>query len=1209
MKVSAPQFMSSSAPPPPADANANVPETPADPTAPPPPVEPPKPAVWPEWFIAVDNALIVLALLFAFLMGSFAARNSDVFRHLAAGQRLLNGTYSLGSDPFSYTGAEAGRPWVNQSWLFDLAVYAAYTTDKTGAVAVVLKAVVFAAAFGVLLWFRRPGQAGWPWAFAIVAGSLTAGAFATLRPVVFGTLFCSLLLLAVFRGDWTRRGRMLAILGGLSWLWGGFDSFALVAPLLLVVLAAAGFVQSLLSVPTPAPADVPPTDGQPTPTPAPAPTSSFDSPPAPITLLLAAAVSLLGILLNPTFVIAAVRSPLDAVAQLVPTELAFGMGDTLADDAELRALAFSVLSPDYWKLSSLGLHAGSVGLFLLVVTGALGLAVGAGRPPAEWLTAWVLGLVLCFLNFRFIPVFAVVAVPLLGGLFNGLSGWFRLGTTADANTRTLLMSSRLGRIVTVPVFLVLLALTVPGLLHPMSPDPAYNRHLEWRIAPDEALVRGVEQLRRWRDSGALAAEDRGLLLHAEFGDYAAWYAPAEPVFANTRYRYHAPELGDLIRVRNALITARQRRAADAPPPPPAGPVADKHRASYVVLGRANQQLDTEAVFTAIVDVGAPVANLTVLWHLDGRMAVVGRSGTPAAEGIGERLSRMELALDPVRLAFSPQSSLPEGPLRFPGGRDTGWLGAFLDRPPPSAGFTDEVVAYSRLAAWAGQQEEQRSAPGRAAALAAATGWPPIALANIIPPRVQPSLAELAIPLIVARSARLAVHQTPDEERAYYILAKSFQTGFLPEFDANDLARQRLTALARFTARVPAADQCPAYLLPRALEGWLDLFLHQFDLGQFDLARESIKKAQELVRVADTSVPETAYNVRRFASSSSARFRTLYKRTTGEDFSTGPDEFQFEQEAKKSGRNEPLSPAEVLKKMDEAVTRVVGRANEEWDKRTRGVKPGQRALAAAQFGLPGKGLDLLRAAVQKDAPDSGVPVFQLLTNLVALDLEAGRLEEADELLRQVESEDAQLPPGARELLLALKLTKLRRQGSYRQAMAVLDDLRGGAKLPNLTADQKTVAALLPGAFVQLAGAAAGPITALPLPEFRPPPNTRQEAVPALVAEFDRLYSERHPLIAGQKARLTLLADAQYFYQRGVLALLDGDMATARNSFKEVFQPQGVPLANILIVTQEFVSRVGQRVDVRQYMPGFDLLPLYLSQIDHYANPPPAPGGPK
>src|SRR5262245_38435710 len=66
----------------------------------------------------LDSALVAGVLLFAFLVASFPAGNSDFFLHVASGRLLAEGKYHFGEDPFAFT--SDGAYWVNPSWLYDL---------------------------------------------------------------------------------------------------------------------------------------------------------------------------------------------------------------------------------------------------------------------------------------------------------------------------------------------------------------------------------------------------------------------------------------------------------------------------------------------------------------------------------------------------------------------------------------------------------------------------------------------------------------------------------------------------------------------------------------------------------------------------------------------------------------------------------------------------------------------------------------------------------------------------------------------------------------------------------------------------------------------------------------------------------------------------------------------------------------------------------
>src|SRR5262249_30101822 len=81
---------------------------------------------YPPERLAVESARLYLVrvacvLLLAFFLASFAATNSDLWMHLAAGRLITQGQYPFGSDPFAYT--TNGVRWVNNAWLTDLGLY------------------------------------------------------------------------------------------------------------------------------------------------------------------------------------------------------------------------------------------------------------------------------------------------------------------------------------------------------------------------------------------------------------------------------------------------------------------------------------------------------------------------------------------------------------------------------------------------------------------------------------------------------------------------------------------------------------------------------------------------------------------------------------------------------------------------------------------------------------------------------------------------------------------------------------------------------------------------------------------------------------------------------------------------------------------------------------------------------------------------------
>src|SRR5262245_65419047 len=105
------------------------------------------------------------------MLASFVARNSDVWLHLATGERMFAGEYVPGGkDPFSFSAAD--RTWVNHSLLFDVGAKLLYRGD--GALLVAIKAAVVAVAFALLLGIRRPAYSLWPWAVVAVVAVIAS---------------------------------------------------------------------------------------------------------------------------------------------------------------------------------------------------------------------------------------------------------------------------------------------------------------------------------------------------------------------------------------------------------------------------------------------------------------------------------------------------------------------------------------------------------------------------------------------------------------------------------------------------------------------------------------------------------------------------------------------------------------------------------------------------------------------------------------------------------------------------------------------------------------------------------------------------------------------------------------------------------------------------------------------------------------------------
>src|SRR5262249_52433200 len=87
----------------------------------------------------LDILQVLLALIFAFFMGSFVIRNSDFYQHLGIGKLIAEKNYTWGLNPLIF--ANEGSYWINHSWLFDLGLFRLLNPLKAEGL-VVLKALL-----------------------------------------------------------------------------------------------------------------------------------------------------------------------------------------------------------------------------------------------------------------------------------------------------------------------------------------------------------------------------------------------------------------------------------------------------------------------------------------------------------------------------------------------------------------------------------------------------------------------------------------------------------------------------------------------------------------------------------------------------------------------------------------------------------------------------------------------------------------------------------------------------------------------------------------------------------------------------------------------------------------------------------------------------------------------------------------------------------
>lgn len=1116
------------------------------PVVPPPPGEP-APAetlTWPRWFPAFDLALGVMAVVLAFLTASFVSRNSDVWRHLATGRLIVQGNYPFGKDPFTFTAAD--RVWVNPNWLTEVGFYALYSMDTSGAVLVAVKAMAFAAAFGLVLLLRKPTAPLWPWAAVLALGAVAASSQTLLRPLVIGLLVQAVVLVLLFRGNWTtgNKWRMPLILGGVTAAWANLDSFAFLAPLSVALLLVGELVHTRFLAATADPDDpFPPV------------------PPVPA-LGRALVASLVGLLLNPTFLVAVVSQPGEAVAQLVPTELDFASTTVLQQDDDLGRTTYAALNANnkYFGNPLLGGNPPGYAALVLTALAAVLSAVGYRAGRASHLLLWLgFAAVAALLHHRFLPFLAVVSVPYVAAHLNGLGRQLgRLNLTPQAG-RTLVFGSGVGRVLTAVVLVVLGLLAYPGWLQARPGDRALARWVGWGVEADDGMARAGELIQGWRtEQPNRLGGARGLITSPEFGDHLCWSAPAERAFVTSRFRLHRAELDDLVRFRSAVFG---RKDAD---PAAVDEVVRKYDAAFACVGQQWVQLRpgwVDAVRRRL-DPGEQLFSQGVtgeiLWHLDGRVAVLGRADTAA----GKELCR-QMAWDVTRQAFGPTPRKADPvPELAPGSPPPeGWEYEYFTRPATRPVALDDARLFGDYTlhrqAYINELNQGRGAVWRALfpfAAGAAAGLPgPLWAALRGPPPVAYGDHDLALPIVTHRAARTAVALKPDEPDGYLTLGSTVSLGLTPEAAVsnatrqlgggdggrNETRQQAITAFTRALARMPEVVEGVAVRdAGLALGVRADLFrLHLAGNDvNLDVARRLVSDMVKIVRAADQLDPRSVQvDVMWYI------WLDMLLRMAGvqPNDPRSPDERM--DLLQKNGLLDPADHPGKWKETDTIATRltrleaamkeVERRINDGVEQGTARMPVGQRADAFAKSGLPRRGIELILEAGDK-AKGQAIGRPDML-KLVELLQRVGRLEEAAVYRRTLEADLANTSDptgqfaGLQLARQALEFNEASLAGDYRRADVLLEQVWKSQTPSPMTDYQKKVTVANPVAFPAAVGVAA----ALPV-------TTTAAAL-----------------------RQQLLFESVYWCRRGLFALYDGDAARAKQMFDAAAEPQGVKLTDL------------------------------------------------
>lgn len=1149
MKLSAPP----PPPPPPEEPGQPNPEENVSANAPPPDSvagpTPTKALSWPGWFASADFLLAAVAIMLAFLVASFTARNTDIWLHLAAGQRLLTGEYRPGSDPFSYTGGE--RTWVNHSILFDVGANLLFRADPTGMILVLIKALAVALAFGLVIGIRRPGYPPWPWAAVAIVAVIAAAPRLTFTPLVGSVLLLAVTLFLLFRlphrpSSW----RFPIAIGITFWLWANVDAWFFIGPLALVLVLVGEVAQKVLLGGTEDDA------------------GPLGPLPAVPTLSRALAIGIVACMLNPHHV---------RVWEL-PFELTGAEG--VNTDQRVRYQLYGPLSKEFTQDTprgrSLGYNHNGLAYAILFVGGGLALGLGAGRLRFAHLALWAGFALLSLFTMFAIPFFAIVAVPVIASQLNGMSAGLTLKSWGDPRSRFLVFGSAGGRVIGLLAACLACVLAWPGWMHPDVGDPAFARRVAWNIYRDAAMVRAAEQLQEWRANGNLPDEARGLIASGELANYCAWFAPREKVFMNTRYDFHRPELPDYIGIRRELGLVPSDELPDAKK------LVDdlqKHRIEYVAIhsGPGDGILRIAAMQRAAV-MWLDSARWSP-WYLNGRTMIAGWRDRPGHE----RPTFAALRFNPIALAFGKNAERLKPGEAKPIPPAMGWEEEFIrgiNLPPAGA---DEALAwfdYSRARSSLIDHHLQTANLLIATADHVAGGGNKLfgTGMNLAATAIRKSLDtdELsATPFLALRAARRAITIDPDHPDGYFALAIAFEDDNLPLIPDERIVG-RVTALRQFLMRLPPPDRYkrtayignatraalqltalylgkppgspnPSIGMPVNLpalgplgpycryavdsgDGQMRLvsFAEHFRYPQtvarpyflpLDVARETLQLAEKYAPI-DYSDPEEAKRV-------TNGIREWQKQIDGE-YNKAINEFEREKQK---------------------------------DRIRGGAKLRDQVDKALRFNLPGEALRLLTDPATDLGKEFGREALDFALRRVALELAVGRLEDAaadvadlpanlDAAESPTDKEFSQHLRGLRDLLRMMTYEKLVLEGNYSEAGSLYETFanRDLGKDPELSPQAFKVdprkLAKAPAVIPQLTlGLAFMPS---PLAPIRTQLLAQDLAVQILTPfqQYQRALNDRR------------VNDARYYWQRGFLFLVEGNIAEAKRRFLASRQ-SGVP----------------------------------------------------
>lgn len=681
--------------------------------------------------------MIPVLIALGFLIASFPVRNSDFWMHLATGRLIAQGNYSFGVDPFSH--ASGGLYWVNNSWLYDFALYQLYNLTPTHSAAVYVKAGLVALIALIMFLAGRPGAdkrivpgtkadpSGWAAAILVGIALLAMLPHLFLQPVIISYLFAAMTFLVLqMSRRWPAWGLPVS-LAVLFALWSNLDAWFILGP----VLVALFLIGEVLQIAVPG--------SQPT------PSSRIKN------LAITLAIGLAACLINPHHY---------HVFTVLPAELEPNIVKEMQVEFGLRQMFLSPTDVIYLDSSMLGKSIAGYSYGALIVLSLISFGLTTFRPRLSLLLVWVALLGLSLFNWRLIPFFAVVAAPIAAlnvqTFFarrpprdfeqapaeeskqeiaapspveqvpvpsstavtaeppaeswwpgakesapperSASSNW-----AADSSVPTpagsgmnvtpenlLVFGSILGRLFTLALGLLLLAAAYPGWLHATDVSNPFAYHVSWDIALNPNYQQAAEQLAQWRKEGKIPADAKGLPLQPSLCNYLAWFAPEEKGFIDYRFALLGGVSGDYMKVKRGLHDLFQQ----VEKPTDYAEVLKRRGITHVIISDTNPE-----EFDRFFQIMFTNDREWALWFQNGKTAIFGWHGIDP-----KRIKPPEdpLRIDLESMAFGANVQRIPAPETFGVSRDLPpdpslertFLDRYLTQPaPPSAPESDTAFSY------------------------------------------------------------------------------------------------------------------------------------------------------------------------------------------------------------------------------------------------------------------------------------------------------------------------------------------------------------------------------------------------------------------------------------------------------------------------------------------------------------------------------------